>query len=89
MAEQTPPKIEFPCDYVIKVIGVAAPDFQEFVVAVVERHAPGITDADVSVTDSSKGRFSSVQLRIRATGEEQLKALFEELKASGRVHMVL
>jgi putative lipoic acid-binding regulatory protein len=24
-----------------------------------------------------------------ATGEDQLKALFEELKASGRVHMVL
>lgn len=89
MADQAPPKIEFPCDYVIKVIGTATPDFREFVVAVVERHAPGLTDADVTVTDSSKGRFSSVQLRIQATGEPQLKALFEELKASGRVHMVL
>lgn len=89
MAEQKPPKIEFPCDYNIKVIGTAAPDFREFVVRVAERHAPGISEDDVSVTDSSKGRFSSVQLRIRATGEDQLKALFEELKASGRVHMVL
>ncbi len=84
-----PPKIEFPCDYVIKVIGDAAPDFTEFAVAVVERHAPGVTDGDITVNDSSKGRFSSVSLRIVATGEPQLKALFEELKASGRVHMVL
>jgi putative lipoic acid-binding regulatory protein len=30
-----------------------------------------------------------VNLTIVATGEPQLKALFEELKASGRVHMVL
>jgi len=30
-----------------------------------------------------------VQLTIVATGEPQLKALFEDLKASGRVHMVL
>ena len=89
MTEPTAPKIEFPCDYVIKVIGNAAPDFTEFVVEVVEQHAPGLSEADISVTDSSKGRFSSVQLKIVATGEDQLKALFEEPKASGRVHMVL
>lgn len=89
MTEPKAPKIEFPCDYVIKVIGNAAPDFTEFVVSVVEQHAPGIRDEHVTVNDSSKGRFSSVQLKIVATGEDQLKALFEELKASGRVHMVL
>jgi len=89
MNEPKAPKIEFPCDYVIRVIGDAAPDFTEFVVGVVVRHAPGLKESDVSVKDSSKGRYSSVQLKINATGEAQLKALFEELKASGRVHMVL
>lgn len=89
MSEPNAPKIEFPCDYVIKVIGNSAPDFTDFVVEVVEQHAPGIRETDISVTDSSNGRFSSVQLTIVATGEPQLKALFEELKASGRVHMVL
>lgn len=89
MTEPKAPKIEFPCDYTIRVIGNAAPDFKEFVVEVVEQHAPGITETDVSLKDSREGRFSSVQLKIVATGEEQLKALFEELKASGRVHMVL
>ncbi|WP_297795648.1 DUF493 domain-containing protein [uncultured Marinobacter sp.] len=89
MSEPKAPKIEFPCDYVIKVIGNSAPDFTEFVVDVVEQHAPGISEDDVSVNESSGGRFSSVQLKIVATGEAQLKALFEDLKASGRVHMVL
>jgi hypothetical protein len=89
MTEPKAPKIEFPCDYTIRVLGNAAPDFKEFVVEVVEQHAPGIAETDVSLKDSREGRFSSVQLKIVATGEEQLKALFEELKASGRVHMVL
>ncbi|MEQ5836868.1 DUF493 domain-containing protein [Marinobacter mangrovi] len=89
MSEPQPPKIEFPCDYVIKVIGTAAPDFRDFVVEVVERHAPGIDETDITINDSRQGRFSSVQIKIVATGEPQLKALFEELKASGRVHMVL
>ena len=89
MSEPKAPKIEFPCDYVIKVIGDSAPDFVEFVVEVVEQHAPGLSEEDVFVRASSGGRFSSVNLTIVATGEPQLKALFEELKASGRVHMVL
>ncbi|MFW5825791.1 MAG: YbeD family protein, partial [Marinobacter sp.] len=73
----------------IKVIGNAAPDFTEFVVSVVEQYAPGIRDDQITVTDSRNGRFTSVRLTILATGEPQLKALFEDLKASGRVHMVL
>lgn len=89
MSDSKAPKIEFPCDYHIKIIGDSAPDFTEFVVGVVERHAPGICEENVSVNESSKGRYSSVRLTISATGEPQLKALFEDLKASGRVHMVL
>lgn len=89
MSEPKAPKIEFPCDYAIKVIGDAAPDFTEFVVGIAEKHAPGIGESSIAVKDSSKGRFCSVRLTIVATGESQLKALFEDLKASGRVHMVL
>lgn len=89
MSDPKAPKIEFPCDYVVKVIGNAAPDFREFVVEVAQRHAPGIQEHHVSERASSGGRFTSVQVTIVATGEPQLKALFEDLKASGRVHMVL
>lgn len=89
MTEPKAPKIEFPCDYEIKVIGDAAPDFRDFVVTVVERHAPGLREENISLNPSRNGRFTSVRLTIVATGEPQLKALFEELKASGRVHMVL
>jgi hypothetical protein len=89
MCDEKAPKIEFPCDYAIKVIGNASPDFREFVLAVVERHAPRPDASTVTVNDSRNGRFCSVRLTMVATGEPQLQALFNELKASGRVHMVL
>ena len=38
---------------------------------------------------SANGRFMSLTVTIVATGPAQLQALFEELKATGRVHMVL
>lgn len=88
-ADQEPPKITFPCDYPIKVIGNADPDFKDYVVRVMHKHAPGFDETKIDVNASRNGRFISVRLIITATGEAQLQTLFEELKGSGRVHMVL
>ena len=40
---QQPPKIEFPCEYPIKVLGHAVPDFDELVFKAVKKHAPELT----------------------------------------------
>ncbi len=89
MSEQQAPKIEFPCLYPIKVIGNAAPDFKDFVIRVVKVHAPDLDVTLVKLNASRNARFLSVNLTILAQGEPQLVAIFEELKASGRVHMVM
>ena len=89
MADIEAPKIEFPCRYPLKVVGNAAEDFQGFVIDVLERHAGEILEEHIEINPSRNGRFLSVRVTITATGEEQLQAIFQELKASGRVHMVL
>jgi len=87
--DDKPPTITFPCDYSIKVVGDAAEDFAATVCQIVLRHDPTFDAATIQVVPSRQGRFQSVRLTMRATGEVQLKALFDELKATGRVHMVL
>lgn len=83
------PTIKFPCDYPIKVVGDAAEDFTAMVCQVVARYDENFDATGVEVVASRNSRFLSVRLTFRATGEAQLKALFEELKATGRVHMVV
>ena len=87
--QQEPPRIEFPCDYPIKVMGEHTEDFAEAVLEIVRCHDPGMCSERVCYRASSNGRYLSVQVVITATGTEQLTALFEDLKASGRVAMVL
>lgn len=87
--DQERPRIEFPCDYPVKVMGENAEDFVSLVLEIGQRHAPEITHEQVSVRESGRGRWVSVTLMIRATGEAQLAALFEDLKDSGRVRLVL
>ncbi len=59
------------------------------VVEVIRRHAPGFDETTLVSRDSRNGRFLSVQVLITATGVEQLQAIHVDLRASGRVHMVL
>ncbi|MBP5980232.1 MAG: DUF493 domain-containing protein [Halomonas sp.] len=84
-----PPKITFPCDYPLKIVGDAADDFTACVCQIVVRHAPDFDESTLQVVDSRNGRFQSVRITINATSEQQISQLFDELKATGRVHMVV
>jgi putative lipoic acid-binding regulatory protein len=83
------PKIEFPCDYPIKIIGVNHHTLRETVVEIVRSHAPDLIDDSISLHDSREGKYRSVRLSITATGEPQLKALHQALLSEPLVKMVL
>lgn len=89
MTEPEAPRIEFPCDYPIKVMGETCEEFREHVLTVMERHAPGFDQTKVSIRESRKSTFQAVTVIITATGKPQLEALFIDLKTSSRVRMVL
>jgi len=83
-------RIEFPCEnYPIKIVGEASPDYERLVLEAVESHAPGFDRSGATIRDSKNGRYCSVTVKITATGEDQLKALFEDLKRQPLVRMVL
>lgn len=91
MSNKTPdaPKIEFPCQYPIKVICNAGETVVEQVLTVVRQHDPALDADKLVVQDSKNGRFQSLRLIMNATSEQQLQMLFTDLKATGQVHMVL
>ena len=90
MAQQEPPKIEFPClDYPIKVLGESSEQYRDEVVDIIAKHAPDLDRDKVTVRPSGKGTFQSVTVFITATGVPQLEALFEDLKKHPQTRMVL
>ncbi|MBB3169273.1 HP0495 family protein [Simiduia aestuariiviva] len=90
MSQQEPPKIEFPCEnYPVKVMGDAGDALHVLVNEVMARHVAEFHPGLVTVRDSSKGRFQSLTVMITATGEDQLQAIFQDLKKNPIVRMVL
>ncbi len=90
MTNQEPPKIEFPCEnYVFKVIGDAHDEFRQMVIDIIHKHVTDFDESTITEQYSSNGKYHSLRMSITATGIPQLQAINDDLKATGRVHMVL
>ena len=88
--DATRPVIEFPCpDYPIKILGVNAPEFNQFVLDTLERIAPDFDRSAIKIRESGKATFIAITVSITATGEQQLRELNQALRSSDLVKMVL
>lgn len=83
------PKIEFPCEYPIKVVGALHDAFQGEVLSVVANHSELHRDTPPALKVSSGGKYGSLTVTLIATSEVQLKALHKELMTITGVKMVL
>ena len=82
-------EIKFPCDdYPIKVIGDTGVGFKDSVIEILSQYAT-IDIKSLAERQSSNGKYTTVQLHIVATGEDQLRDINSALRATGTVHMVL
>ena len=66
--EQEPPKIEFPCEYPIKVLGRNVDEFSSLVLEVFERHASGFDQETITVRTSRKATFTSMTITASGIG---------------------
>lgn len=94
---EPPPKIDFPCDYPIKVIMLADRERTQLpveqqvdaVLEAVHSHAQPVDRQTLQLNPSRQGNYVSVSLDIIATGENQLRLLHAELRALPYVKLVL
>jgi putative lipoic acid-binding regulatory protein len=84
-----PQKLEFPCDYPIKVMVRAQAEVRAAVTLVIERHAGAGAVQTCSERLSAQANFAGLTYTIRATGAEQIAALFEDLRRIPGVMLVL
>lgn len=81
--------LEFPCDFALKVMGLAEQDFDALVIGIVLRHVGELSEGAVASRPSRAGKYVSLTITLRAESRPQLDALFTELSAHERVLMVL
>ncbi|CAH1904815.1 Proposed lipoate regulatory protein YbeD [Candidatus Nitrotoga sp. HW29] len=81
--------IEYPCDFPIKVLGLAHQGFAQTIAEVVMRYDPDFNAATMEMRPSSGARYIGLTCTVHATSHEQLNALYQELCDHPQVAMVL
>jgi len=79
----------FPCEFPIKVMGLAQDDFDILVVSIVRQHCQDLMENAVKMRASQGGKYVSVTVTIIAHSRAQLDALYSELNRHERVLMTL
>ena len=88
-ADQKPPRIEFPCDYPLKVIADARESLIAELIQVLRPELPDLKASDFNIIDSSKKRFVSLRFTIVARSEAHVAKIFSAIKTLKNIHMVL
>jgi len=78
-------RFEYPLDYPLKVIGLAAGDFADHARALVERATGAVVVEPPTTRASGGGRYLSVTLLVPLTSEAQRLAVYAALRADPRV----
>ncbi len=81
--------MEFPCQFPIKVMGLAEENFDLLVVEIVRRHAPDLSEGAVKSRHSKAGKYISITVTVTAQSRQQLDNIYLELTAHEKVIMAL
>lgn len=80
---------DFPCEFPLKIMGLADAALAQAVLEVVLRHAPDFDGATMAMRASTGGRYVSLTCTINATSRAQLDDLYRELSSHPLVKIVL
>lgn len=71
--------IEFPCRFMIKVMGLADEHFHHKMVAVIQVHVEEFSVDDIEHRYSTSGKYISLSCNIWVTSQSQLDAIYRDV----------
>lgn len=84
------PLLEFPCSFLIKVVGFNLPDLIPQITAIITEHYPSFNPAqDMTYKTSKQSNYISISITITADSKQQLDAIYTQLNQNKLVKITL
>ena len=84
-----PSLMEFPCDFIIKIIGTNTATFSTDVAQISRKHFPNLTDDSLRSQSSKESKYVAISVTVHALNQASLDALYLELTQHPDIKMVL
>ena len=82
-------ELKFPCDFPISVMGLNVPEYKQTIFAILKKHVPEVTEANLQTAYSANKKYCSLKTKFTAQSREQMDELYKELTAHELVKWVL
>lgn len=79
--EQSPPLIDFPCDFPIKVMGEAQASFAQTIIELIQTKQPAFNANNVEMRASSGGKYISLTCTVHVHSQHELDNLYRVISA--------
>ncbi len=81
--------LEFPCDFPLKIMGLAQGNLAQEVLAVIHKFAPDYDGKSMEMRASSSGKYVSLTCTVNAQSKAQLDDIYRALTSHPLVKVVL
>ena len=81
--------LEFPCDFIIKVMGKNDGNFEKLITDIVKKHYPEISKDVITTRPSKDNNYLAVTIKVHAQSKEELDKLYQELSNTPEILMAL
>ncbi len=81
--------LEFPCDFPLKIMGLAQGNLAQEVLAVIHKFAPDYDGKGMEMRASSSGKYVSLTCTVNAQSKAQLDDIYRALTSHPLVKVVL
>jgi putative lipoic acid-binding regulatory protein len=92
MTDTTDPKpsaLTFPCEFVIKVFGIATDLFEKQILDIIRTHTPDLHSSAVRSRPSKDGKYLALSITVHVESQKELDDIYYELTACPAVLMAL
>lgn len=81
--------LTFPCDFTIKIFGLASQEFEAAALMIINKHAPNLSGRMLQSRTSENGKYLALSITVHVDSKEQLDNIYRELSSSPHVLMTL
>ena len=74
--------LTFPCEFSIKVMGLACDTFELAVLSIIKKHVSDLREDAIKTRPSKDGKYISLTITFTATSQAHIDAIYIELSAS-------
>jgi putative lipoic acid-binding regulatory protein len=81
--------LEFPCEFTIKIFGLASDEFEINALSIIHKHIPALAENAISSRPSKDGKYVALNVTMHVESKALLDEIYSELNANTHIIMTL